>query len=244
MITLAEPAQTKQLLDEPKTSLLAIEGVTKRFIKGKMPVDILKGINLDIQSGEFVTLMGPSGSGKSTLLNIIGGLDKPSSGKLTFGGRDLASLSHSELAKWRRENLGFVFQNYQLIPVLSAAENVEMPLLLRKMSKQERQRRVNTALEIVGLSNRLDHYPKELSGGQEQRVSIARALVNDPTLLICDEPTGNLDSLSGKQILSILSSLHRDFGKTIIMVTHDKEAAKCGSRMVRLQDGMMLGESE
>ena len=223
--------------------LLGIQGVTKRFMKGDMPVDILKGINMDIQAGEFVTLMGPSGSGKSTLLNIIGGLDKPSSGSLTFAGEDLANFSQSQLAKWRANNLGFVFQNYQLIPVLTAAENVEMPLLLRNMSKQERQRRVSTALEVVGLSNRQDHYPKELSGGQEQRVSIARALVNDPKFLICDEPTGNLDSLSGKQILSILSSLHRDFGKTIIMVTHDKEAANIGSRLVRLQDGMLQGEA-
>ena len=223
--------------------LLGIQCVTKRFMKGNMPVDILKGINMDIQAGEFVTLMGPSGSGKSTLLNIIGGLDKPSSGSLTFAGEDLASFSQSQLAKWRANNLGFVFQNYQLIPVLTAAENVEMPLLLRNMSKQERQRRVSTALEVVGLSNRQGHYPKELSGGQEQRVSIARALVNDPKFLICDEPTGNLDSLSGKQILSILSSLHRDFGKTIIMVTHDKEAANIGSRLVRLQDGMLQGEA-
>ena len=224
--------------------LLGIQGVTKRFMKGNMPVDILKGINMDIQAGEFVTLMGPSGSGKSTLLNIIGGLDKPSSGSLTFAGDNLANFSQSQLAKWRANNLGFVFQNYQLIPVLTAAENVEMPLLLlRNMSKQERQRRVSTALEVVGLNKRQDHYPKELSGGQEQRVSIARALVNDPKFLICDEPTGNLDSLSGKQILSILSSLHRDFGKTIIMVTHDKEAANIGSRLVRLQDGMLQGEA-
>lgn len=223
--------------------LMQLSGITRRFVKGKMPVDVLKGVDLTINKGEFITLMGPSGSGKSTLLNIIGGLDKPSTGQVQFGDVDLAALSMSALADWRAKHLGFVFQNYQLIPVLSAAENVELPLLLRNLTAKERQTRVQTALEIVGLSNRAEHLPRELSGGQEQRVSIARALVNDPNFLICDEPTGNLDSLSGKQVLSILSSLNRDFGKTIVMVTHDAKAASIGSRQIHLRDGLLTGES-
>ena len=234
---------TTQILPaaQPDTALpmMQLSGVTRRFVKGKMPVDVLKGIDLSIHPGEFVSLMGPSGSGKTTLLNIIGALDSPTAGHIQFNQSPLGHLSASELAKWRAQNLGFVFQNYQLIPVLTAAQNVEVPLLLRNMSKQERATRVSTALDVVGLSSRANHYPRELSGGQEQRVSIARALVNDPKFLICDEPTGNLDSLSGKQILNILASLNRDFGKTIVMVTHDKKAAEAGTRIIHLRDGLI-----
>ncbi len=221
--------------------LIELAGVSKTFLKGRLPVNVLKDIHFCIRQGEFIALMGPSGSGKSTLLNLISGLDQPTDGSIRFRQQAIEQLSDGQLAAWRASSIGFVFQNYQLLPVLSAAENVELPLLLKNMSRKERQQRVRNALKIVGLDNRADHLPAELSGGQEQRVSIARALVTDPEFLVCDEPTGNLDSKTGHDILSILQSLQRDFGKTILMVTHDATAAGFASRIVQLQDGHIKG---
>lgn len=221
--------------------LIELINVSKTFLKGRLPVNVLKDIQFCIRQGEFIALMGPSGSGKSTLLNLISGLDQPSSGSISFRQQSIEQLSDRQLAAWRARSIGFVFQNYQLLPVLTAAENVELPLLLKNMSRRERQQRVLNALKIVGLDNRADHLPAELSGGQEQRVSIARALVTDPEFLVCDEPTGNLDSKTGQDILGILQSLQRDFGKTILMVTHDATAAGFASRVVRLQDGQIKG---
>jgi putative ABC transport system ATP-binding protein len=221
--------------------LIELANVSKTFLKGRLPVNVLTNIQFCIRQGEFIALMGPSGSGKSTLLNLISGLDQPSSGSISFRQQSIEQLSDRQLAAWRARSIGFVFQNYQLLPVLTAAENVELPLLLKNMSRRERQQRVINALKIVGLDNRADHLPAELSGGQEQRVSIARALVTDPEFLVCDEPTGNLDSKTGQDILGILQSLQRDFGKTILMVTHDATAAGFASRVVRLQDGQIKG---
>jgi len=232
-----------EILLQPQVAPVLIEltNVSKTFLKGRLPVNVLTNIQFCIRQGEFIALMGPSGSGKSTLLNLISGLDQPSSGSISFRQQSIEQLSDRQLAAWRARSIGFVFQNYQLLPVLTAAENVELPLLLKNMSRRERQQRVINALKIVGLDNRADHLPAELSGGQEQRVSIARALVSDPEFLVCDEPTGNLDSKTGQDILGILQSLQRDFGKTILMVTHDATAAGFASRVVRLQDGQIKG---
>ena len=229
----------------PQVSPVFIElaGVSKAFIKGRQQVEVLKHIQLQIRQGEFVALMGPSGSGKSTLLNLISGLDTPTKGRIRCGETYLEQLNDRQLAQWRSQQLGFVFQNYQLLPVLTAAENVALPLLLKNMSKKERAMRVQNALEIVGLEGRADHLPAELSGGQEQRVSIARALVTDPQFLVCDEPTGNLDSKTGHEILAMLQTLQQDFGKTILMVTHDLQAARFASRTIQLQDGQIRGEA-
>ncbi len=221
--------------------LLSLSGVSKTFLKGRLPVEVLHQIDFTLYQGEFIALMGPSGSGKSTLLNLLSGLDQPSKGQISYRGQPIEQLSDRALAAWRAEHLGFVFQNYQLLPVLTAAENVELPLLLKPMSRAQRAARVQNALELVGLANRAGHYPAELSGGQEQRVSIARALVTDPEFLVCDEPTGNLDSKTGQDILQILQSLQRDYGKTILMVTHDATSASYASRLVRLQDGRLAG---
>jgi len=216
-----------------------VRNVRKVYQRDAQEVPVLDGLSLDIAAGEFVALMGPSGSGKTTLLNLIGGIDQPTSGELSVNGTDIAKLRGQALAKWRSRNIGFIFQLYNLIPVLTALQNVELPLLLVKMSGKERKKRAQTALEIVGLGDRLDHYPRQLSGGQEQRVAIARAVVSDPELLLADEPTGDLDRKSAEEILQLLERLNREFKKTIIMVTHDPHAAERASRTLQLDKGVL-----
>jgi len=198
------------------------------------------GINLDIQAGHYVALMGPSGSGKSTLLNLIAGIDKPTSGSIHVAGVDIAQLSESDLAGWRASNVGFIFQFYNLMPVLSAFDNVELPLLLTPLSRRDRRERVETALALVGLTDRSDHYPNELSGGQQQRVAIARALIGDPTLIVADEPTGDLDRATAEEILHLLARLNEEVGKTIVMVTHDPKAAEKAHRIIQLEKGVLV----
>ena len=217
--------------------IVQIRDLTKIFKQGELDVTALHRINLSIDQGEFLTLMGPSGSGKSTLLHIIAGVDCPTSGDCIVQEHNIAALNQSELADWRNQNVGFVFQTFNLIPVLTAFENVELPLLLTNLGSKERRRLVTAALEMVGLADRMKHRPKQLSGGQEQRVAIARALVTDPKLVVADEPTGNLDSHSAHDVLTILQSLSRDHGKTVIMVTHDPKAAAFGSRQIHLEKG-------
>ena len=221
-------------------SLVKVNGVHKYFTRGSEKIDVLKGVNLDIPKGDFLALMGPSGSGKTTLLNMIGGLDKPSGGSIDVGGTNIVDLSGGQLSKWRSNNIGFVFQLYNLLPVLTAERNVELPLLLTKLSKSERHKRVAIALKVVGLADRAKHYPRQLSGGQEQRVGIARAIVTDPTLLLCDEPTGDLDRKAGDEILDLLQALNRDHGKTIVMVTHDPRAAERAPRTLHLEKGLLM----
>jgi putative ABC transport system ATP-binding protein len=221
------------------TNVVTARGLTKIYRQGEINVTALDNISLDIRAGEFLALMGPSGSGKSTLLHIIAGIDSPTSGECLVQGVDVARLNESELADWRNQNVGFVFQTFNLIPVLTAYENVELPLLLTRLSGRERRTQVMTALELVGLGDRARHLPKQLSGGQEQRVAIARALVTDPNLIVADEPTGNLDSNSAQEVLGILQSLSRNAGKTVIMVTHDPKAAAYGSREVHLEKGRL-----
>ena len=213
--------------------------VHKSFRRGSEHIDVLQGVNLDIPRGEFLALMGPSGSGKTTLLNLIGGLDSPSNGAVEIAGVNIATLGGGSLARWRSQNIGFVFQLYNLLPVLTAERNVELPLLLTNLSKSERRKRVGIALKVVGLADRAKHYPRQLSGGQEQRVGIARAIVTDPTLLLCDEPTGDLDRKAGDEILELLQALNRDHGKTIVMVTHDPHAAERALRTVVLEKGVL-----
>jgi putative ABC transport system ATP-binding protein len=220
--------------------LVKIAGVHKYFTRGNERIDVLQGVNLDIPKGDFLALMGPSGSGKTTLLNLLGGLDTPSSGTIEIGGTNIASLTGGQLSRWRSHHIGFVFQLYNLLPVLTAERNVELPLLLTKLSKAERAKRVAIALKVVGLAERSKHYPRQLSGGQEQRVGIARAIVTDPTLLLCDEPTGDLDRKAGDEILDLLHALNRDHGKTIVMVTHDPRAADRAARTLHLEKGMLL----
>ena len=221
-------------------SLVNIRQLTKHYTRGKQSVEVLHGIDLDIPRGDFVALMGPSGSGKTTLLNLIGGLDTPTQGSVSVDGKRIDQFSGGELARWRAEHVGFVFQFYNLLPVLSAQKNVELPLLLSKMGSAERARRAQGALTLVGLADRAGHKPSELSGGQEQRVAIARALVTDPTLLVCDEPTGDLDRKTADEILGLLQVLNREHGKTIIMVTHDPKAAEFASRTVHLDKGQLV----
>jgi len=223
-------------------SLVTIRDLHKEFRRGSEKIDVLQGINLEIPQGDFLALMGPSGSGKTTLLNLMGGLDTPSRGTVTVGGDHIDSMSGGKLAAWRARHIGFVFQLYNLLPVLTAARNVELPLLLTKLSRAERLKRVQIALSVVGLSERASHYPRQLSGGQEQRVGIARAIVTDPTLLLCDEPTGDLDRKSGDEILQLLQALNRDHGKTIVMVTHDPHAAACAKRTLHLEKGVLVSE--
>ncbi len=222
--------------------LVRINGVHKYFTRGNERIDVLQGVNLDIPQGDFLALMGPSGSGKTTLLNLMGGLDRPSAGALEVGGSNIATLSGSQLSRWRSQHIGFVFQLYNLLPVLTAERNVELPLLLTKLSKAERRKRVAIALKVVGLSERARHYPRQLSGGQEQRVGIARAIVTDPTLLLADEPTGDLDRKAGDEILDLLQTLNRDHGKTIVMVTHDPRAAERAKRTLHLDKGLLTGD--
>ncbi len=221
-------------------SLVKINGVHKYFTRGSEKIDVLQGVDLDIPTGDFLALMGPSGSGKTTLLNLMGGLDKPSGGSIEVGGTNLVNLSGGQLSKWRSHNIGFVFQIYNLLPVLTAERNVDLPLLLTTLSKAERKKRVAIALKVVGLVDRAKHYPRQLSGGQEQRVGIARAIVTDPTLLLCDEPTGDLDRKAGDEILDLLQALNRDHGKTIVMVTHDPRAAERATRTLHLEKGLLL----
>lgn len=220
--------------------LVKVNGVHKYFTRGSERIDVLKGVNLEIPKGDFLALMGPSGSGKTSLLNLMGGLDQPSAGSIEVGGTNIAGLSGSMLSKWRAYNIGFVFQLYNLLPVLTAERNVDLPLLLTKLSKAERKKRVDLALRVVGLADRAKHYPRQLSGGQEQRVGIARAIVTDPTLLLADEPTGDLDRKSGDEILDLLQALNRDHGKTIVMVTHDPRAAERARRTLHLEKGVLM----
>jgi len=212
----------------------------KSFRRGSEQIDVLQGVNLEIPRGEFLALMGPSGSGKTTLLNLIGGLDTPTDGRIEVGGVDISRMGGAALARWRSQNIGFVFQLYNLLPVLTAERNVELPLLLTKLSKAQRRKHVEIALRVVGLADRAKHYPRQLSGGQEQRVGIARAIVTDPTLLLCDEPTGDLDRKSGDEILDLLQALNREHGKTIIMVTHDPHAAERATQVLHLEKGLLM----
>jgi len=227
--------QTPEIVD--------VQNVDKVFKRGSEEIHVLGGLNLNIPDGEFLALMGPSGSGKSTLLNLIGGLDRPSQGSVVIGGEKVNELSDRRLASWRARHIGLVFQFYNLMPVLTAQKNVELPLLLTKLSRSERKKRAAIALDIVGLSHRTGHYPRTLSGGEQQRVGIARAIVTDPTILLCDEPTGDLDRKSGDEILDLLQALNREQGKTIVMVTHDIHAAARATRTLYLNKGQLSTES-
>ncbi|MCV2351407.1 ABC transporter ATP-binding protein [Paucibacter sp. Y2R2-4] len=224
--------------------LIKIRNLSKAYQRGGQDIPVLLDIQLDVPAGDFVALMGPSGSGKSTLLNLIAGIDQPSSGRIEIGGVDIATLSESQLADWRASNVGFIFQFYNLMPVLTALENVELPLLLTGLSARQRRAHAEAALEMVKLTDRMDHYPNELSGGQQQRVAIARALVSDPTLIVADEPTGDLDRSTGGEVLDLLDELNRNLGKTIVMVTHDPKAAARARRMVHLEKGVLVSEEE
>src|SRR6202034_275670 len=221
------------------STLVSLKDVVKRYQRGKQSVEVLHGVNLSIEQGEFLALMGPSGSGKTTLLNLIAGLDQPTEGEVTVAGERIDRLSGDKLAKWRARHVGFVFQFYNLLPVLSAERNVEVPLLLTKLSRSQRKANVAAALALVGLSDRASHKPTELSGGQQQRVAIARALIADPTLLVCDEPTGDLDRESAEEILQLLTILNQKQGKTIIMVTHDPRAAAYATRLLHMDKGTL-----
>jgi putative ABC transport system ATP-binding protein len=223
-------------------TLVRINDLHKVYHRGSERIDVLQGVTLEIPKGDFLALMGPSGSGKTTLLNLIGGLDTPSSGSIDVAGDRIDKMSSGKLAGWRARHIGFVFQMYNLLPVLTAARNVELPLLLTKLSSGDRKRRVQTALSVVGLGERASHYPRQLSGGQEQRVGIARAIVTDPTLLLCDEPTGDLDRKSGDEVLDLLQILNKEHGKTIVMVTHDPHAAARARRTLHLEKGTLVSE--
>jgi len=219
--------------------MVSVKDVTKVYHRGSEELKVLDSLNLDVPEGEFVALMGPSGSGKTTLLNLIAGIDQPTSGAVVVGGKNIAVLSEGELAKWRSHSVGFIFQFYNLIPVLSALENVELPLLLTRLNRKERRERALTALKVVGLADRSSHYPRQLSGGQEQRVAIARAIVTDPQVLVADEPTGDLDAKSAEEILNLVETLNRDFKKTIVMVTHDPRAAERAHVQRHLEKGVL-----
>ena len=223
-------------------TLVKIRDLHKVYFRGNERIDVLQGVTLDIPAGDFLALMGPSGSGKTTLLNLMGGLDTPSEGSIEVGADRIDRMSGARLSEWRARHVGFVFQLYNLLPVLTAARNVELPLLLTKLSSAERKKRVQIALSVVGLGERAKHYPRQLSGGQEQRVGIARAIVTDPTLLLCDEPTGDLDRKSGDEILDLLQTLNREHGKTIVMVTHDPHAAARARRTLHLEKGTLVEE--
>jgi putative ABC transport system ATP-binding protein len=223
--------------------VVQIENVSKEFRRAEFVIPVLAGINLTLEPGDYVSLMGPSGSGKSTLLNLIAGLDKPTTGRIFACGQEISSASEGELARWRARHIGFIFQLYNLIPVLTAYENVELPLTLTHLTKKQRDEHVKAALDVVGLSDRMDHYPRQLSGGQEQRVSIARAIATDPTLIVADEPTGDLDAKSGGEILDLMSRLNEDFKKSIIMVTHDPNAAERAKRILHLEKGVLVSDT-
>jgi putative ABC transport system ATP-binding protein len=224
---------------EPAKTMIELRQITRTYYRGKERVEVLKNLDLDIKEGAFEALMGPSGSGKTTLLNLIAGLDTPTSGSIKVGGVELAGMGEGQRAKWRSQNVGFVFQTFNMIPVLTALENVELPLLLTKLPSAERKKRAETALKIVGLQDRVHHYPRELSGGQEQRVTIARAIVTDPRIIVADEPTGDLDRENAQEILNLLCKLNEEFNKTIIMVTHDPEAAERAQVVLRLNKGAL-----
>jgi putative ABC transport system ATP-binding protein len=221
-------------------TLVRARNVHKTFRRGSERIEVLQGLNLEIGKGGFLALMGPSGSGKTTLLNLIGGLDTASEGSIEVGGVDISRMSGAALSRWRSQHIGFVFQLYNLLPVLTAERNVELPLLLTRLSKAQRRKHVEVALKVVGLVDRAKHYPRQLSGGQEQRVGIARAIVTDPMLLLCDEPTGDLDRKAGDEILDLLQALNRDHGKTIIMVTHDPHAAERATQVLHLEKGTLM----
>ena len=223
------------------SSLIEVQNVSKSYWRDKIEIPVLNNISINVEQGEFLALMGPSGSGKTTLLNLIAGIDKPSNGNIIVNGTDISSLGESALAKWRANNVGFIFQFYNLIPVLTAFENVELPLLLTKLSKAQRKKQVETALNLVGLGDRMHHSPKQLSGGQEQRVAIARAIVTDPVLLVADEPTGDLDRHSAEEILTLMERLNKEFQKTILMVTHDPHAAERAKNIKHLEKGDLVG---
>ena len=222
-------------------TLINVQNVSKSYWRNNIEIPVLNNITINVEQGEFLALMGPSGSGKTTLLNLIAGIDKPSNGDIIIDGTNIATLGESALAKWRANNVGFIFQFYNLIPVLSAFENVELPLLLTKLSKSERKKQVETALTLVGLGDRMHHSPKQLSGGQEQRVAIARAIVTDPVLIVADEPTGDLDRQSAEEILTLMERLNKEFQKTIIMVTHDPHAAERAKLLKHLEKGDLVG---
>jgi putative ABC transport system ATP-binding protein len=224
------------------TAVVSLRNVTKSYVRGKQKVEVLHGVDLEIASGEFLALMGPSGSGKTTMLNLIAGLDQPTTGEVAVAGERVDQLSRGALADWRARHIGFIFQFYNLLPVLRAEANVEVPLLLTNLSRAERKQRVQTVLNLVGLADRSKHKPNELSGGQQQRVAIARAIVADPTLLVCDEPTGDLDRQNAEEIMSLLQALNRTQGKTIVMVTHDPRAAQSASRELHLDKGMLTND--
>jgi putative ABC transport system ATP-binding protein len=226
--------------DHHAETVVELLDVSKEFMRDKIRIPVLTNTTLHIPKGDFVAVMGPSGSGKSTLLNLCAGLDKPTTGRVVVNGQELSHLSEARPSKWRSENLGFIFQMYNLMPVLTAQENVELPLLLTPLSRAERRRHAEASLRIVGLEDRADHYPRQLSGGQEQRVAIARALANDPVLLLADEPTGNLDAASAQEVLDLLESLNAQFGTTIIMVTHDPKAARRAKRLLHLEKGAFV----
>jgi putative ABC transport system ATP-binding protein len=224
-------------------TVVKVREVHKYFTRGSERVEVLKGVTLEIPKGDFLAFMGPSGSGKTTLLNLIGGLDAPSGGDVEVGRVRISALTGAALSRWRSQHVGFVFQLYNLLPVLTAEGNVELPLLLTKLSKAERRKRAEVALRLVGLADRAKHYPRQLSGGQEQRVGIARAIVTDPTLLLCDEPTGDLDRKAGDEVLDLLQALNREHGKTIVMVTHDPHAAERARRTLHLDKGVLTGDA-
>lgn len=236
----SESGSTRQ--SKTEKPLIRIRHLTKTYTRGDQLIPVLTDINLNVARGEFISLMGPSGSGKSTLLNLIAGIDQPSSGQIKIGGVDIATLDEAALADWRASNVGFIFQFYNLLPVLTAFENVELPLLLTNLSRRQRHEHVKSTLSMVKLADRMDHYPNELSGGQQQRVAIARALVTDPTLIVADEPTGDLDRATGMEILAMMDELHRNLGKTIVMVTHDQKAAERASRMIHLEKGVLVDD--
>lgn len=223
------------------SSLIQVRGLDKKYQRGSEEIHVLQGLNLDVEKGEFVAFMGPSGSGKTTLLNLLGGLDVPSAGTVTVDGDEITHMSRSTLTQWRARHVGFVFQMYNLIPVLTAYQNVELPLLLTKLSKAQRRQHVETALNVVGLSDRMHHFPRQLSGGQEQRVAIARAIVSDPTFLLCDEPTGDLDRKSADEIMELIVELVKQHGKTVLMVTHDPVVAQRADKTLHLEKGALVG---
>jgi putative ABC transport system ATP-binding protein len=226
--------------DNGGTSLIRVRGLDKTYRRGSEEIHVLQGLNLDVDAGDFVAFMGPSGSGKTTLLNLLGGLDVPSAGSIMVAGDEITHMSAGKLTAWRARHVGFVFQMYNLIPVLTAFQNVELPLLLTRLSTATRRRHVETALTVVGLADRMRHYPRQLSGGQEQRVGIARALVSDPTFLLCDEPTGDLDRKSGDEILDLLAQLVREYSKTVLMVTHDPRAAEHAHTVLHMDKGVLV----
>src|SRR6202049_4482521 len=225
-------------------SLIRVRGLNKTYRRGGEAIQVLQGLNLDVDQADFVAFMGPSGSGKTTLLNLLGGLDVPSAGSITVAGDEVTHMSASKLTHWRARHVGFIFQMYNLIPVLTAYQNVELPLLLTKLSKSERRKHVETALGVVGLTERMNHFPRQLSGGQEQRVTIARAFVSDPTFLLCDEPTGDLDRKSADEVMELIHRLVKEFGKTVLMVTHDPVVAKRADLTLHLEKGLLVESGE